>query len=159
MLPTVQYLIQRNNKSNFNMDIDKETISRLKFLGCVKKGEKINVKHMFVQPDNMTTKISRMIYNQDNRNNTLAFISNVLERAFQIIFLYIKSEEMSKIIKVKHIMADIKNSMVGIANLKHTYCDDTMFCCTLDTMLEDIEVKLVELQQKYNMEMKKNKKK
>ena len=58
-----------------NMESDKEVISRLKFIGKIQKGEKINVKYMFVQPKGIATRISRTIINQDNRNNTLNFCS------------------------------------------------------------------------------------
>ena len=43
------------------METDKEVISRLKFIGKVQKGEKINVKYMFIQPEGIITRISRTI--------------------------------------------------------------------------------------------------
>ena len=53
------------------MESDKEVISRLKFIGKVQKGEKINVKYMFIQPEGIATKISRSLINHCNRQNTL----------------------------------------------------------------------------------------
>lgn len=156
MMNAVQYIWNNRNATHkYTTDMNNDVISRLKFIGKVKKGEKINVKHMFVQPDNITTKISRMIYNQDNRTNTLSFLSNTINRAFQILELFLKGEDTSQMIKIKNIITDLKNSVNGILNLKHTYCDDIMFCCTLDTITEDIESKLLEFQNKYIKNKKK----
>jgi hypothetical protein len=56
---------------NKEMELNEDVISKLKFLGRVQKGEKINVRHMFVQPDGLATKISRSFINLDSRGNTL----------------------------------------------------------------------------------------
>ena len=47
-----------------------ETISKLKFLGRVNKGEKINVKEMTLQTESYITSMSRSVWFVDNRNNT-----------------------------------------------------------------------------------------
>ena len=138
----------KNNiiKINKDMTDNKEIISRLKFIGRVKKGEKINVKHMYVQPDSFTTKITRTFFTYDNRNNTVSFLLNTLSNGFQIIYLYLNSKRLSERHQAIHILNDIKNTKIGIQNLKVTYCEDTMFCCTLDTLLQDIDAKLFELE-------------
>ena len=133
-------------KINKDMTDNKEIISRLKFIGRVKKGEKINVKHMYVQPDSITTKITRTFFTHDNRNNTVSFLLNTLSNGFQIINLYLNSKRLSERHQSIHILNDIKNTKLGIQNLKVTYCEDTMFCCTLDTLLQDIDAKLFELE-------------
>ena len=71
------------SKFNINsMESDKEVMSRLKFIGKVQKGEKINVKYMFVQPEGIATRISRTLINQDNRNNTLNFVRSTITRTY-----------------------------------------------------------------------------
>ena len=47
-----------------------ETISKLKFLGRVNKGEKINVKELTLQTEGYVTSVSRSLWFVDNRNNT-----------------------------------------------------------------------------------------
>ena len=53
-------------------DNQRETISKLKFLGKIKKGEKINVKEMSLQTESYLTAASRTIWFVDNRNNTMS---------------------------------------------------------------------------------------
>ena len=41
------------------MNTEQEIVSRLKFIGKVKKGEKINTHHMCVQPEGLITNLKR----------------------------------------------------------------------------------------------------
>ena len=61
------------------MESGKEIISSLKFIGKLQKGDKINTKFMYRQPDGLPTRISRTFINQDNRHNTINFIQNSRE--------------------------------------------------------------------------------
>ena len=51
------------NINTQRMDTNKEIVSRLKFIGRIQKGEKINTRHMYVQQDDLTTTISRTFIN------------------------------------------------------------------------------------------------
>lgn len=134
--------------SNFNINImesDKEVISRLKFIGKVQKGEKINVKYMFVQPEGIITKISRTCFNQDNRRNTLNFVRSTIMRTFEIISSYSLSPKDSRRHICENVIVDLKNVKNGLANLKDTYLSDIKFCCDMDTILQEIDAKLIEV--------------
>ena len=39
--------------------MDEDIIPRIKFIGKIQKGEKINVKHMNIQQDSLITKFTR----------------------------------------------------------------------------------------------------
>ena len=106
------------------MEPDKEVMSRLKFIGKVQKGEKINVKYMFIQPEGIITRISRTIINQDCRENTLNFVRNTITSTFQIINIYSSSTKDSQKHICLNIIQDLKHSTKGITNLKNTYRDD-----------------------------------
>jgi len=130
------------DRSDFNinnMESDKEVISRLKFIGKVQKGEKINVKYMFVQPEGISTRISRTWVNQCGRQNTLNFLRNTITRTFEIISSYSSSNNESKRHICTHVINDLKLSKKGIVNLKNTYLDDLKIGCDLDTLLEEID--------------------
>jgi len=133
---------------NNNMESDKEVISRLKFIGKVQKGEKINVKYMFVQPEGIATRISRTLINQDNRQNTLNFVRTTVNRIFEIINTYSSSHKESQRHICAHIIQDLKTSKNGLRNLKETYLSDIKFCCDMDTILQDIDAKLSEIEPK-----------
>ena len=60
------------------MDANRETISRLKFIGKIQIGEKVNLKYMNIQTDGLITQLTRIL-NQENRNKTKfsTFFKNV----------------------------------------------------------------------------------
>lgn len=123
-------------------DNHSDVLSKLKFISKIRKGEKINVKYMFIQPDNITTKISRTLYNVDNRMNTLNFIENTIQRSFEIIILHSNSDRQYDIQLRENIISDLANAKTGLLNIKETYIDDIMFRCKIDTFIQEIEAKL-----------------
>lgn len=130
-------------------DNNHDTITRLKFLSKIRKGEKINVQNNMLQPDSWATSVSRALLNTDNRQNTLTYVQNTINSGFQLFGLYIKSEKLSEKKLAEQIIEDISNAKSGINNLKHTYTDDTMFCCSIETYIQTIDAKLTEYQEKY----------
>jgi hypothetical protein len=134
-----------------NMEPDKEVISRLKFIGKVQKGEKINVKYMFVQPEGIATRISRTLINQDNRSNTLNFVRTTVSRTFTIISSYSSSLQESQRHICTNVIIDLKQAKNGLQNLKDTYLSDIKFCCDMDTLLQEIDAKLSEIEPKLNV--------
>ena len=134
-----------STKTILNMESDKEVISRLKFIGKIQKGEKINVKYMYVQPEGFVTKISRTLINQCNRHSCLVFIKNTIARSFELVSTYNSStKECDRIIRI-NIIKDLKSSKQGILNLKETYKDDLKISCDFDTLIEDMDSKLKEI--------------
>jgi hypothetical protein len=125
------------------MDNNKETISRLKFIGKIQIGEKVNLKYMYIQNDGIITQLSRIIF-QDNRSKTLTFLQDTINKSFEIIKCYQKSKKQSEKIMCVNLVEDLKNSKSGLINLKETYTDDIKFCCDIDTLLQMIEAKLSE---------------
>ena len=146
-LGTIILAMFKESDSRINMDTNKEVISRLKFIGRISKGEKINVRHAypFVQQNDLTTSFSRTFYYKDNRANALSFVRNTIERSFEIVSNYKNSNRKSERVMCRRIVDDIKRAKEGIINLKETYITDTMFCCDMDTLLESIDAKLTEL--------------
>lgn len=126
------------------MEPNKEILSRLKFIGRVRKGEKINVQHMYVQPCGLVTTVSRSIISQDNRANTLNFVHSTITQAFELLEEYKKSGKESGQIMSEHIVKDLKIAKNGLEALKDTYITDLKFCCDMDTLLQSIESKLME---------------
>lgn len=119
------------------MESDKEIISRLKFIGKIRKGDKINVKYMFIQPDGILTSISRTLFNQDNRQNTLNFVRRTITRSYEIL----NDRFLHKYV-YENIVIDLKQASTGLLNLKDTYMDDIKFTCDIDTLLQEIHSKI-----------------
>ena len=123
------------------MESNKETISRLKFIGKIQIGDKVNLKSMYIQPDGLVTQLLRSI-NQDNRNKTLIFLQDTISKTFEILKCYEKSAKNADQIMCSNLILDLKNSKMGINNLKETYTLDIKFVCDLDTLLQTIDAKL-----------------
>ena len=60
------------------MESNKEVISKLKFIGKLQKGEKINVRMLYVQQDGIVTQFLRTFL-QDNRTKTLGFVQDTIK--------------------------------------------------------------------------------
>lgn len=127
------------------MESDKEVISRLKFIGKVQKGEKIDIQNFIVQPPCLRTKFIRTFLIQDNRLNTLNFIRSTVNKSFDVISDYINSEKEIKIYLCKNMTQDLVNSKQGIHNIKETYFNDVKFCCDIDVILENIDAFLISM--------------
>jgi hypothetical protein len=127
------------------MESNKEILSRLKFIGRVKRGEKINVKHMLVQIDGISTKISRTLWSPDNRTNTIQFLEATVNRAFEIIASYKESKILPERAMCVNIIRDLFQAKIGIANIRDTYIIDTKFSCDTDILIEMIDANIEEL--------------
>ena len=97
-----------------------------------------------LQTEGIVTAVSRSIWNTDNRQNAISFIQNTINQSITLIFKYAKSERESEQILAKEMVKDLKQSKLGILNLKTAYNGDTMFCCTIDTFVQNIDAKLQE---------------
>ena len=126
------------------MDCNKETISRLKFIGKIQIGDKVSLKEMLIQPDGLMTQISRII-NQDNRNKTLVFLQDTINKTFEILKCYERSKKNSDKIMCTNLISDLKASKNGLLNLKETYILDVKFICDIDVLLQLIDAKLCEI--------------
>ena len=135
------------------MDTNQEVISKLKFIGKLQKGEKINTTYMYVQPESYYTSITRTLSSYENRNITYNFVKQVISRTFEIVKAYERSQKDSDILMFKHINHDLYKATIGLGNLKLTYSDDVKFCCDIDTLLQDIHSKIknhIEIDEIYN---------
>ena len=124
------------------MNNEQEIVSRLKFIGKLKKGEKINTHHMYVEPEGIITLLKRTFWNNDNRNNALAFIQDTIARGFDLLRNHKHSDKESNKILANNIIKDLKSAATGLLNIKSTYINDTKFCCDIDTILEYITARL-----------------
>ena len=141
-----------------NNNNNEDVIPKLKFISKLNKGDKINVKNLYIQQNNFMDKINRTFFNIDDRTNTLMFVSNTLKKGFELFLQHIDSTSPFDVILCQNIVNDLKNSKNGMLNLKETYSDDIMFVCKIDALIEETDAKLAEIQNKYKDEKKDEKK-
>jgi hypothetical protein len=133
------------------MNTNEDIIPKLKFISRLNKGDKINVKNLYIQPNNFINKISRSFIHVDDRTNTLFFVNNTIKKGFELFLQHIENKNSFDHILCQNILIDLKNSINGLLNLKETYGDDIMFICKIDALIEEIEARLIEIENKYNM--------
>jgi hypothetical protein len=64
ILKSVLIFVKDKNSYEINrMNTYQEVISKLKFIGKLKKGEKVNTKQMYVQEEGLMTTLSRTLQN------------------------------------------------------------------------------------------------
>ena len=145
----LENLFNKHNKpfqtAYTDMDNHNDVLSKLKFISKIRKGDKINVRYMFIQPDNITTKLSRSLYNVDNRMNTLNFIETTIRRGFEVIALHSTTDRPYDVQIRENVIRDLSSAKDGLVNIKETYIDDVMFRCKIDTFIQEIDAKLGDL--------------
>lgn len=138
---------------NGNMETPHEIMTRLKFIGKLKKGEKINVKSLTVEKINWITRAWRTVKGFTNqaegRDSTLVFLTTTYNRVFDIIQLSLTDKNPDKFLCI-NLIRDIGSSFEGLRNLKATYTDDSddrLFSSHMDTLIELIQIKLKKLEE------------
>lgn len=136
MLSIINIIMFKDNMKiiNTTMDTENETISKLKFIGKINKGDKINTRKISVQSDGITTTFLRTFITQDNRQNTLSFIQETMKRSFDLLTIYKTNNKT----KYDNLSRDLLEAISGLDNLKSTYSTDIKFCCDLECIKQDI---------------------
>lgn len=130
------------------MENTKEIISRIKFIGKIQPGDKINTRYMYIQPKTFLTSLSRTLFSYDNRVNTITFLQESIYRCFDLItLLEINNKDSDKFV-IDNILKDLIESKKGIINLKQTYETDIKFCCDIDTIIEYMDARLTDYSSK-----------
>jgi hypothetical protein len=133
------------------MNTNDDIIPKLKFISRLNKGDKINVKNLYIQSNNFIDRVSRSFFHIDDRTNTLMFVNNTIKKGFELFLKHIENNNPFDHILCQNLLYDLKNSTNGLINLKETYCDDIMFICKIDSLIEEINARLAEINNKYNM--------
>jgi hypothetical protein len=131
--------------------------SNLKFLSFIRKGEKINVRNLFVRDNdslmqrairsfrNFTTFVS-MSESVESKEATLIYIQQTINDAIALIshFRKDKTNTLHKNI-ADTIVKDLEASKGGIQNLFYTYQNDRRFIAQAEAVMQSLEVRLINL--------------
>jgi len=151
--------INSDLRSQTEHDIDNsDVITKLKLIGMIGSGEKLNVRCLGVQTDSFITSIRRTFQKED-RGNSIIFISQIINKSFELLNTFAvdrftvknsKGKTLSNILCF-NLLKDLKKSIIGIQNLKDTYHDDKLFICKLEFIIEDIEAKIKDFTNKNHL--------
>lgn len=131
------------NSRKINNDSHQEVVTKLKFISLIKKDEKINVNTLSVYNKNIMTSILRRFYHE-NRDDTLFFINSTVLRSFEILKLTSLSTSTCDQEFTLNLIKDLIRTIEGLQNIQTTYCDDRMFYCNIQMVIENITTKLHE---------------
>jgi hypothetical protein len=147
MINTLKFIFS-SERSNFLIEQNRDIIIRLKFIGTFQPNEKVDVRNLRIENNTMITPIKRMLFGE-SRDTTYSFLNSTIERSFEIINAYIRSDKISEKIYCKNILSDMIKAIQGLKNIQKTYRDDKLFYCNIETVIENIESKLSEIREKY----------
>jgi hypothetical protein len=143
-LKLLTFLPVQSSHKNTKLEENNEIISNLKFIGKIKAGEQINIDTLSICSRNLFSGFYRSIYGE-SRDKTFHFFSLTIKRAFEKIQAYMNSDRISDKMLCKNLIQNLYLSIEGLNNLKETYKDDRGFLCDLETLIENIQLRLEEL--------------
>jgi hypothetical protein len=144
----INLLLGPDRNHQMQLERNMETISNLKMIGTLQPEDKIDVRNLRIENKTVFTGLKRLIMGE-SRKNTLSFLSGTIERSFDIIESHIHSDRISDKFFCNNIVADLIKAIEGLENVKRTYITDNHFTCKVETLIQCIQAKLAELQQKY----------
>jgi hypothetical protein len=125
-------------------DRHREVIKKLKFITMIEPGERINVNTCSTSANTIFSAVYRSLF-KESRQKTFQFLNEVMDRSFELIFLYKESTKVSDRISLVQVVEDIMGSLSGIRNLQTTYQSDRNFYCEMEALLGSIYSRLAEL--------------
>jgi len=140
-------LLLNNSNRDSLLEKNRDTIVKLKFIGTFQPGEKIDVRNLRVETNNVITPIKRMFFGE-SRDTTYSFMQNTIDRAFEIIQATCNSEKISDKIYCKNIIIDLIKAIKGLQNIQKTYKDDKLFYCNIESIVENIQARLSDVKTK-----------
>jgi hypothetical protein len=134
--------------SGHSYESTQEVLSRLKFIGTLQAGERVDVHNQCIENNTILTGVKRMFYGE-GREATYAFFTNTIERAFAILYSLVATEKLGDRMVCSHILQDMMKAMNGIKNMQITYQTDKKFMCNLETLVQAVQAKMYEVRQRY----------
>lgn len=145
------------NSFNIINETDRDTLVDLEFISRIRVGQKVNVRHRFLQNDGIVTAFSRTFWNIDNKDNTLSFCDITVRRTFNILKLLeaelskyqINTNDYNKTMSnIRSVIRLLCKSIQGMVNLQTTYAGHDRFISHISQLINEINV---EMEQRLNI--------
>jgi len=129
-----------------------ENILNLKIISKIKENDKLLANKSLLEIDSphLFQSVNRW-YNKENRNITIEKLNNILEGTFKITKILLEKEKDNKEEKslednnsqiFQNLILEMKNSLVGIENLKKTYSEDILVSSQLDLLISKLSSRI-----------------
>ena len=147
-IPVLASIKSLMGSTDTRLERQREIITRLKFVGTLKPGEKIDVNNLRIENNNLFTPLRRMLFGE-GRDKTLQLLTHTIERTFEILQSYLHSDKLSEQLLCSKLINDLIKSIIGLKNIQETYKEDKLFVCNVESLIENIEGKLEEIKKTY----------
>jgi len=136
-----------------------DVIGRLKFISKINKGEKVNVRELFIRDnDSVLQRLLRTVRNAttyissseivESKEATLAFIQETVNNAITLIAVYRRDEDDFKQNIANIIVENLDKSKCGIRNSIATYHYDRKFISEAEAVIQTLEARISSMKKK-----------
>lgn len=130
-------------------------VAHLKFIGCVREGQIINVSNKTLSRLGLWTSFWRSLSPLDSRQQTLAYIEGTVRAGLELAEKYRKEGfqdgERYKRLLLKNLLRDFEQVLRALSHLARTY-NDPMFASNIETIREEIQAKILGYQIAFEQE-------
>jgi hypothetical protein len=134
-----------------NHEKHEEISTKLKWIAKIGKNQKINTSTRQIDDDTAGTSIARTwnhwIGSQGvTRDEAITFISDTIIESFSLLITHKDTDNVYDRETCDNIRSAIESARHGIENLKATYSDDSNIEARIETIIENINTKLKNLE-------------
>jgi len=140
-----------------------ENILNLKIISKIKENDKLLANKSLLEIDSphLFQSVNRW-YNKENRNITIEKLNNILEGTFKITKILLEKEKGNKEEKslednnsqiFQTLILEMKNSLVGLENLKKTYSEDILVSSQLDLLISKLSSRIEKMSKLFTIRL------
>lgn len=126
-----------------------QNILNLKILSKIKENDKLLTNNELLEIDSphLFQSINRW-YNNENRNITIEKLNSILEDTFLITEKLLNENKEEKNLEetntqiFQNLILEMKNSLVGLENLKKTYSTDILISSQIDLLIGKLSTRI-----------------
>ena len=133
--PELQNPTQEVKENKLTAD---DVFVNLRLISKIEVGYKLVQSYNHVNIYNSYFQSITIWYKGANRNDTIKFMSLVLTKAFELNDKLLEDKSEDSIQTLLRLNSDLKNSLTGLVNLKHTYSSDKLIQSEIDVMMDNI---------------------
>ena len=156
-------LIQEIDSKIIKQKFIDENILNLKIISKIKENDKLLANKSLLEIDSphLFQSVNRW-YNKENRNITIEKLNNILEGTFKITKILVEKEKddkeeislednNSQIFQT--LILEMKNSLVGLENLKKTYSEDILVSSQLDLLISKLSSRIEKMSKLFTISL------
>lgn len=126
-----------------------ETLAKLLFISRVKEGQLIFTQNCTLQQkNNYWDSFWRVVYSE-TRHKTYLWLADIIDDAFKQYDMLSSSDIQENKGIASNMLINIEASKDGLLNMKKTYKSDVYYCSLLDTLLQNIDIRISARKNKY----------